>query len=135
MSQSLRKLADRSDADTANAMKSTNRPVITGKVSEEYRVSGTPLEVDQAEIRIYITVVANTGVGDKGVFGHQMKCTIAEVQRGAIHTEEGETVDATFSYRSVAARGVLSAPIIGTTITILDAIGKQAAGMYLNEEK
>lgn len=130
MSLTLKKLADRSDSESAEAAKASNRPVVSGKVSEEYRVSGTPLELDQAELRIYMTVVANTGVGDKGVFAHQMKCTIAEVQRGDIHTEDGVKVDATFSYRSVAARGVLSPSILGTTISLLDEVAKQATDAY-----
>ena len=133
MSATLKKLADKSDNDMAAAAKASGRPIINGRVTEEYRVSGTPLELDKAEVRIYLTIVANTGVGDKAVFGHQMKSTVSEVHRGAIHTEAGEVVDATFSYRSVAARGVLSPAILGTTITLLDAISKKAANLYFGD--
>lgn len=135
MTPSLRKLADGSDQEFAKTARATNQPVLTGRVSEEYRVSGTPLELDHAEVRIYITIRANTGVGDKAVFGHQMKCTVSEVMKGEMRTEDGEVVDATFSYRSVAARGVLSAAIVGTTISLLDHIGKKAANMYLGEDE
>ena len=133
MSATLKKLADKSDSDMSATAKSTNKPVVTGQVTEEYRVSGTPLELDKAEIRIYLTVIAGTGVGDKAVFGHQMKSTVAEVQRTEIHTESGDSVDATFSYRSVAERGVLSPAILGTTITLLDEIAKQAVKLYNGE--
>lgn len=133
MTASLKRLADKSDNDMAAAAKASGRPIVNGKVSDEYRVSGTPLELDKAEVRIYLTITNSTGVGDKVVFGHQMKSTIAEVHRGSIHTENGETVDATFSYGSVARRGVLSPAILGTTITLLDAISKNAAKLYFGE--
>lgn len=130
MSASIRKLADKSDQDMANAAKSTGRAIVTGRVTDEYRVSGNPLELDYAEVKLYISVKAGTGVGDKGVFGHQMKSTIAEVMAEPIHTESGEVVEATFGYRSVANRGVLSPSIIGTTLTLLDVIGKKAVEIY-----
>ncbi len=133
MTASLKQLADRSDSAMAAACRASNRHVVNGRVTDEYRVNGTPLEFGKAEIRIYLTITNGTGVGDKGVFGHQMKSTIAEVHRGLIHTEDGEEVDATFSYRSVAARGVMSPVLLGTTITLLDAIGKNAAKLYFGE--
>lgn len=130
MTESLKRLVNKSDNDMAAAAKSSARPVINGRVTEEYRVNGTPLEMDKAEIRFYISIRAGTGVGDKVIFGHQMKSTVAEVHESEIHAENGDVVDAVFSYRSVAARDVLSPSIMGTTITILDAIGKQAAKLY-----
>lgn len=130
MSTSIKKLAEQSDADLSAAAKSTNKPIVNGRVTDEYRVSGTPLEPDHAEIKIYISVKAGTGVGDKAVFGHQMKSTIAEVMPEPMHTETGEPVEAIFGYRSVANRGVLSPAIIGTTITLLDVIGKKAVEIY-----
>lgn len=133
MSASLKRLADKSDSDLSAACRASHRPVINGRVTEEYRVNGTPLELDKAEIRIYLTISAGTGVGDKGVFGHQMKTTVAEVWRGKTHTEEGEEVDAMFSYRSVAARSVMSPSIVGTTITLLDAMSKKASAIYFGE--
>ena len=130
MTASLKKLADKSDSDLAMICKSTNKPVVTGAVTEEHRVKGNSLDIDTAEIRIYLTVKNGTGVGDKAVFGHQMKSTTAEVIPYRIHTESGEKVDAIFSYRSVANRGVLSPSIIGTTITLLDACTKKAVDIY-----
>lgn len=130
MTASLKKLADKSDSDLAAICKATNRPVVTGAVTEEHRVKGNSLDIDMAEIRIYLTVKNGTGVGDKAVFGHQMKSTVAEVLPYRIHTESGEKVDAVFSYRSVANRGVLSPSILGTTITLLDACTKRAVDIY-----
>lgn len=133
MSPTLKRIADKSDNDMAAAAKASARPVVNGRVTEEYRVSGTPLELDKAEVRIYLSVKAGTGVGDKAVFGHQMKSTVAEVHEGLIHSEDGEEIDAVFSYRSVAGRDALSPAILGTTITLLDAIGKKASKLFFGE--
>jgi hypothetical protein len=64
MSSSLRALADQSDKLMADIAKSSNQPVITGKVNDDYRVGGTPLSLDRAEIKIYITIETQAGVGD-----------------------------------------------------------------------
>ena len=133
MSYSLKAITDRSDAAMAQACRSTNTPTTTGRVSIEYRVSGTPLELDHAEIRIYITTKAPSGVGDKVIFGHQMKSTIAEVHRGEIRTDDGVPVDAIFSYRSVAARGAHSLALMGTTIPLLENIATRACNAYFGE--
>lgn len=135
MSPTLKKLTDRSDGDLAAHYKSTGKPVLTGQVTDEYRVSGTPLEIDQAEIKIYITIKAPTGVGDKVIFGHQMKSTIAEVHPGKIFTEGGTEVDAIFSYRSLAAREVNSATLIGMATVLLDLAAKRALNAYYGEGK
>lgn len=131
MSESMRQLANKSDNVMAAAAKSSARPVVNGRVTEEYRVNGTPLEMDKAEIRFYIAIKAGTGVGDKVIFGHQMKSTVAEVHDSKKYAENGEPIQAVFSYGSVARRNVLSPVIMGTTITLLDAIGKRASKLYL----
>lgn len=64
MSASIKLLADRSDRLLASIAKSTAQTVITGQVTDEYRVAGTPLGVDKAEIKFYITVENKAGVGD-----------------------------------------------------------------------
>lgn len=130
MTMTLKKLADQSDQYLSRLKKASNQTVVSGKVTDEYRVSGKPLQPDHAEVRIYISVPASTGVGDKVIFGHQMKSTIAEVIPGEMITEDGQTVDAIFSYRSAAARGVHSPLIMGTTITLLDVLAKRAIDAY-----
>lgn len=130
MSASIRKLADQYDRNCAMIAKASNKPVVTGRVTDEYRVSGTPLELNHLEIRIYISVTTPTGVGDKAVFGHQMKSTIAQVHEEPFRTEDGDIVEAIFAYRSVANRGVLSPAVVGTTSTLLDVIAKGAVKVY-----
>lgn len=130
MTMTLKKLADQSDHYLAKLKKSSNQAVVSGRVTDEYRVSGKPLQPDHAEIRVYISVTAPTGVGDKAIFGHQMKSTVAEVIPGQIFTEDGQEVDAIFSYKSAAARGVHSPLLMGTTITLLDVLGKRVINAY-----
>lgn len=129
MSESIRALADRSDKELLGACKATNSTMYTGEVNEDYRVAGVPLAMDRAEIRIYITTENTAGVGDKGIFCNQMKGTIGRVLTGSITTERGEVVDATFSYKSVNKRVVISPIIIGTSSTLLKAVGKNASEM------
>lgn len=134
MSASLKQLADRSDRELKERCVMTNRPVVTGRVSEEYRVSGNPLGLDKAEIRVYINVVASSGVGDKFSFGHQMKVTVSKRHSNEMCTEDGTPVDATFSFKSVAARGVMSIQLLGSTITNLHHIGKKFVSIYEGNE-
>lgn len=130
MSPTLRTAVDASDNLLARQSKATGKPVISGRVTDEYRVSGKPLQIDTAEVRIYISVKAKTGVGDKLVFGHQMKSTVAEVHAEQIYTENGTEVDAVFSYKSVAARGVHSPVLLGTTVTLLSVLTKRVIQAY-----
>lgn len=126
MTDSLRSLADKSDRDRAAECRSTLSPVITGEVNDDYRVSGVPLTLDRVEIKFYITSEYKAGVADKGVFCNQMKGTIGRVMMSPIKTKSGEVVDATFSYKSINKRMVLSPIIQGTTNTLLKAIAKKA---------
>jgi len=130
MSASIKSLADKSDRLLSSVCKSSNRPVITGQVNSDYRVNGVPLSLDKAEIKIYITIETNTGVGDKGVFANQMKSVFSEVLDYDMHTESGDKIDAIFGYKSIMARIVLSPFIIGTTTTLLKVIGKKACQIY-----
>lgn len=130
MSLSLKALVNKSDKILANTRKSTNLPIITGEVNSEYRVGGTPLGLDKAEIKIYITINTSTGVGDKGVYANQLKSVIGEVMDYEMKTESGDEIDAIFGYRSVAARIVTSPIIIGTTTSLLKVIAKKAVEIY-----
>ena len=132
MSESLRQLADESDRKLAKLNRSTGKKVYTGSVGEGFRISGTPLDLDTAAIRFYITSPASAGVGDKGVFANQNKTVFGKVLTHDILTEDGEIVDATFSWKSILDRIVSSPPVIGTTTSLLVEIGKQAVALYKN---
>lgn len=128
MSESLKKLAIASDKefklDTG----------FTGKVNSSYSISGVPLKTDEVEIKIYITVDEGMGMGDKAIFGNQLKFTVGEVFDYDIHGEDGIEVDALFSSRSVAARIVNSPALIGTTSMLLDKVTQKAIEMYFGKK-
>lgn len=130
MSATLKQLADRSDRVKGDQARSTGKPVITGAVNEDYRVAGVPLALDKAEIRFYITVENQQGVGDKNVFANQLKTVVGEVMDYDMHTESGEKIEAVFGFRSAAARIVSSPVIMGTTIGLLQVVAKKMVEAY-----
>lgn len=130
MTPSLRKLADASDKVLAFSRKSINEPVVTGSVTSEYRVSGTPLELDRAEIKIYLTIRTDVGVGDKVVFANQLKSVNGETMNYKMYTEDGIKIEACFGYISILNRIVTSPILQGTTITLLKTIAQKAVKMY-----
>lgn len=128
MSDTLKKLAIASDKefklDTG----------FTGKVNSSYSINGIPLKEDEVEIKMYITVDEGMGMGDKAIFGNQLKFTVGEVFDYDIHGEDGIEVDALFSSRSVAARIVNSPALIGTTSMILEKVTEKAIEMYFGKK-
>ncbi len=130
MSMTLKQLADYSDKVLADKSRSSGKSIITGQVTDDYRVSGVPLGLDKAEIKIYITISTQCGVGDKIIFANQLKSVIGEVMDYSMHTESGQVVDAIYSNRGVAARIVLSPYIMGTTATLLNVIKQKAIELY-----
>ncbi len=135
MSASLREAALLSDNKLAYAKKSSNQPVIFGRVTDEYRVDGVPLMLDTLEIKIYITVDNPMGLGDKGIFANQMKSVVGEVMNYDVKTEAGEPVDAIFGFKSIYNRIVLSPILIGTSATLMNVIAKKAVQLYRSSKK
>jgi hypothetical protein len=130
MSASLKAITQASDKRMADHCKALKIPVVSGRVTSDYRVEGTPLPLNKAEIRIYLTSINGAGVGDKGVFANQMKTTFGEVMAYPVTTESGTVIDAIFSYRSLTARVVTSPLIIGSTATLLKLISRKAVALY-----
>lgn len=130
MHPSLKNLADNSDRRLSRIAKSTGRSSVSGKVNDSYRVAGTPLAMDQLEIKVYIITSDDSAVGDKLIFGAQGKSTVGEVMDYTMTTSSGDRIDAAFGYRSFMNRVVYSAYIIGTSTTLLDVIAKKAYELY-----
>jgi hypothetical protein len=130
MSPSLQKLAATSDAAMIKRSRSVGKKGYTGSVDESFRVEGTPLQLDTAAIQFYITADVPAGVGDKGVFGNQLKTVFGQVMERELRTESGLKVDAIFGAKSVADRIVSSPELIATTTTLLDVIGQKAVELY-----
>lgn len=130
MSPTLRELAEASDKRLIKKQKSSNRSKMTGRVDSEYRVEGNPLNVDSAEIKVYIIKDTKAGVGDKTVFAAQMKSVIGEVLDYSVTTESGQEIDAIFGAKSIYNRIVTSPFVMGTTITLLKVIAQKAVSIY-----
>lgn len=130
MSASIRALAEKSDSSIRRLNKELGRRAVDGRVDVGFRVDGHPLEMDAAVIRVYVTGPTAMGVGDKCVFGMQMKSIVGRVLTGTNETESGDAIDAIFGYQSVSNRIVLSVELIGTTSSLLDHIGQLAVKAY-----
>jgi len=130
MSPSIKAVTNMSDRALAETAKATGKPVMTGKVNEEYRVKGKALLPDTCEVKLFITLSTGAGVGDKLVLANQLKSTIGEVMTYDMTTESGDKIDIVFGSKSVAARVVHSPFIIGTTATVLKLVAKKAVAAY-----
>lgn len=130
MSDSLRELANASDRERSRTLKNLGRTVTDGSVDSSMRVGGDPLEMDTLVVKVYVTGEVPAGVGDKGVFGNQMKTIFGRVMSGVNQTESGEDLDAIFGMTSIADRMVLSPMLIGTTNTLLRVLSKHVAKVY-----
>ncbi|WP_233874992.1 hypothetical protein [Paraburkholderia adhaesiva] len=130
MSPTLAKIVAATDAQMIRRARASGKKAFTGSVDEAFRVEGNPLQLDTAAIQIYITSDVPAGVGDKGVFGNQLKTVFGEVMERDMFTESGVKIGAVFGAKSVADRIVTSPELIGTTSTVLDVIGAKAVEIY-----
>ena len=132
MSPTLKKLAKELDAQVKADSKHTDLEVDSNAVDSEYRVEGNNLQLDTMEIRVYITIEAGMGVGDKVVFAAQLKSVVGDIMQYDIHTEDNKEVMAMFGFKSISNRIVLSPYITGTTNTLLKEVSKQVAAEYFS---
>lgn len=133
ISKNLRSIVLSCDNELALKNKAKNSSVRTGNVSDNYRVKGNPLVKDTLELRIYIKVNTPAGVGDKGIFGNQLKSVFSNKTENTTFTESGREIDGVFGYTGMAARVVNSGVINGTTTGLLRQIGKNAVKIYKGE--
>lgn len=130
MSPSLKKMVNYSNKMLAERTKNTDHEVKTGRVTEEYRIEGKPLQLDTLVIKVYLAIEEKAAIGDKIVFASQLKSVNSEVLSYPVKTEQGIAIDAIFGYRSIGNRIVLSATLAGTTSTLLDVVAKKAVELY-----
>ncbi len=130
MSESLRSLVTASDKEMFKRNTSAGKKAYTGSVNSDFRIGADPLLVDEACIRVYITSDIGAGVGDKGVFGNQLKTVFGRIFNDDIVTESNVKIDAVFGARSVGDRIVTSPYEIMTSNVILELIGKRAVKAY-----
>lgn len=130
MSESLRAIADQADRELAKRRKAIGATVVTGQVGDNFRIDGDPLPIDSMVIRINLTSNNPAGVGDKGVFGNQLKTVIGEVMDKDLVTEDGTIIDAQFGQQSTGARIINNADIVGTTVILIEAAQAEACNLY-----
>ncbi len=130
MDESLQAIAMYSDRRLSKVSSALGKPKLTGKVDGAYRVEGKKLQKNQVAILVHITSNIKAGVGDKFVFGHQLKSITCRVMTGINRTESGIDLDALFGWQSVANRIVNSPVDLGTACTVLIEGGKMAVKIY-----
>lgn len=130
LSLNLQEIARESDRERKRRAKAMNEPAYTGQVDTSFRVKGNALDPDTMAIRIYIDHNVGAGVGDKGVFGNQMKTVFSRVLAGTNTTENGDALDAVFGNTSIDERMVHSPKLMGTTNTLLRVLSKHVAAVY-----
>ena len=128
MSKSLLKLVEESDE---RLKFNKGNP---GRVSSNYSVKGKPLMPGEVEIKVYIKVNENMGIGDKGIFGNQLKFTVGDIYDNEIVTEETNTpVEGMFGFISIQARIVNSPILIGTTAKVMELIEDKMIEEYFGK--
>lgn len=135
MSESLLSIVKTADKGRKKRLKGLGKTATSGQVDGSTRIDKDPLDVDTAAIRVYITGNVGAGVGDKGVFGNQMKSVFSNVMSGVNQTESGEDLDALFGYVSISKRIVLSPEVMGTTNTLLRVMSKKVAERYFSKKR
>jgi len=126
MSKSVKKLVNMYDK------KSVEDTGFTGKVNGSYSIEGKSLLEGKIEVKVYIQTGVGMGIGDKAIFGNQIKFTVGEVYNYDIKTKDNTEVEAVFSQRSLAARIVNSPELIGTTSMCLDKLKDKAIELYFS---
>lgn len=134
MSDSLIGIVQAGDRERRKKSKRLAKTNITGQVDQSLRIDGNGLDLDHVAIKIYITYKEGMGVGDKAVFCNQMKTVIGHRLAGINETEDGTELNAIFGAKSVIDRIVLSALILGMTISTLTALGEKAAEMWMSND-
>lgn len=130
MSESLQEIVSRSDNELYRENKALGIPVKSAYVDPSYRINNTDITKDHVVICFYITETVGAGVGDKLVFGNQMKSIISKVVDKPYVSEDGSVIDVAFSRQSIANRIVNSMDLIATTNTVLSLVEKEVIDAY-----
>ncbi len=130
LSPSLIKLARSSDRAFKERAMQSRKVAFTGKVDTAFRIKGDALPMDNVCIRVYITADVSAGVGDKGVFGAQLKTVFSALMERPYLSEDRQPLDAIFGGVSIDARIVESAYEMGTAIPVLRGITQAVLAEY-----
>jgi hypothetical protein len=130
MTESMKVLAVKSDKERLTKAKALGQKVYTGQVDTGFRIEGESLSYNSAAIMIYITSELSAGVGDKGVFSHQLKSVFSGVTDTPYRSEDGQDIDSAFGTQSLDARIVNSVYLNGTANLALQALAKAMVSAY-----
>ncbi len=126
---------DKMDASLQTLVKESDKRLkdkgeeYTGRVNSTYAIKAVPLIAGEIEIKIVIESEINMTHGDKLIAALQLKATVGHVFDNKTQTEDGVPIDMMFSSKSIDARIVNSANIMGTTNALLLALTKQIIEM------
>lgn len=114
MAPKLRELADRFDKELAKDKRELGGALpTTCQTKSSTFFGGEKVTENKLAISFFIDTRAEAGIGDKLVFGNQLKSIIGRVMEGVNRTESGIEIDARFGIRSVFARIVGSGFEVG----------------------
>lgn len=130
MSKTLRALAEKSDFEIHKYRKQLKQRTVDGRVEPGFRANGVEVGSNMVVIKVYITGNVPMDVGDKCVFGNQMKSIVGRVATEGLFTEDGTPVEGVFSYDSNLRRIARSTERVGTTGVLCDFTGEQAVAAY-----
>lgn len=130
MSDSLRMVTDASDTRIYRERKEMRQRAVDGRVDPGFRIDNKTMHYGMAVLAIYITGNTGMGIGDKCVFVNQMKSVVGNIYPKPMKTKDGKDIDADFGYLSIMNRIVNSAPLVGTTNTLLVALAELAVDAY-----
>lgn len=133
MEPTLQEIVSEADAKLYRRNKKLNVPVKSAYVSPTYRIDGVDVGEDQVVIVFYITSRVGASVGDKLVYGHQLKSIIGSVIEEPHVAEDGTVIDISFGRQSIANRIVNSIDLVSTTNTLLGLMEKEMIEAYFNK--
>lgn len=134
MSESLQEIVSRSDNALYRRNKALGIPVTSARVDPSYRINNNDITADHVVITFFITEELGAGIGDKLVFGNQMKSIISKVVDQPYVAEDGTVIDVAFSRQSVANRIVNSMDLIGTTNKVVSLIEQEMIDAYYGNQ-
>lgn len=123
MSPGLRELVERSDKERA-------RRVREFKLDEATTGQVPDLQLDTAEIRIYIDSTNGAADGDKIVLNHQLKMVPGSIMVGTNVDEDGREIDLIVAWQTVADRIVLSPIYLGLCSMACELATKRAIAAF-----
>lgn len=121
MSPKLKELADRFDKEKLKDLKELGgkRPSNCQVINSVF-FGGEKVTENTLALSFYIDKDSPMGIGDKKVFGNQLKSIAGRVMTGTNETESGLPLGARFGIRSVFARIVGSGFIVGGWNRVID---------------